>query len=264
MSYWEPVRETGTRPALTEHDGKYLYLKSYLLMRTVIGFIGIFLPTVLLLGDIVFLKGSPLPRGSLSAYYHSGMRDLFVGSLCVTALFLITYKVFEKNLDNTLSLIAGVAVLGVAWFPTGRPAGSTSPATPLQEKLGESTVMTIHFICAGIFIGSLAVMSYLFGLREGERPPQPGKRPPGFWRWFHWSCAIAIVAAVVFVALTKLLDWFDSYSLLIGETVAVLAFGVSWLMKGLELDILRAPTEPGRSEPDPPDPDPSEPVTSAR
>lgn len=38
-----------------------------------------------------------LPRGSLSAYYHSGIRDLFVGSLCVTAVFLITYKMFEHT-----------------------------------------------------------------------------------------------------------------------------------------------------------------------
>jgi hypothetical protein len=64
---------------------------------------------------------------------------------------------------------------------------------------------------------------------------------------------------VVFVAITKFLDWFDSYSLLIGETVAVLAFGLSWLMKGLELDILRAPTNPAPTKPDP-----TEPVTSAR
>ena len=30
-------------------------------------------------------------RGSLSAYYHSSMQDIFVGSLCVTGLLLITY-----------------------------------------------------------------------------------------------------------------------------------------------------------------------------
>jgi hypothetical protein len=128
-------------------------------MRAVIGFNGIALPVMLLVGDWIFLQGGVLPRGSLSAYYHSGMRDLFVGSLCATALFLITYRVFERISDNVLSTVAGVAALGVALFPTGRPPNSESPLTPLQSKLGESTVTAIHFTCAAIFIVALAITS---------------------------------------------------------------------------------------------------------
>jgi hypothetical protein len=57
-----------------------------------------------------------------------------------------------------------------------------------------------------------------------------------------------IVVAVVFIVVTKLLGWLVSHSLLVGETVAVFAFGLSWLMKGLELDILRTPGD-GRRQP---------------
>lgn len=39
--------------------------------------------------------------------------------------------------------------------------------------------------------------------------------------------------------ITELSDWGPSRSLLYGEAVAVWAFGASWLMKGLELDMLR-------------------------
>ncbi|MFC5261638.1 hypothetical protein ACFPJ1_05890 [Kribbella qitaiheensis] len=232
------------RPTPEEKD-KIAYLRSYLLMRAVIGFIGIILPVVLLLGDIFVLKGDVLPRGSLSAYYHSGMRDFFVGSLCVTGLFLITYRVFERITDNLLSVIAGIAALGVAMFPTGRPAGNGILMTPLQEKLGEQTVAGIHFACAAIFIVSLAITSYSFGVREGNRPRirngQPAKGSPEFWRRFHWSCAAIIVLALIFIVVTMLTDWLRDYSLIIGEAVAVFAFGASWLTKGLELDFFRQP-----------------------
>ena len=40
--------------------------------------------------------------------------------LCVTGLFLLTYKVFEHNLDNPLSIVAGIAAVGVAMFSSDR------------------------------------------------------------------------------------------------------------------------------------------------
>jgi hypothetical protein len=243
MNIWKPREQSPPRPSPAEQE-KFAYLRSYLLMRAVIGFIGIALPVGLLVGD-AFLKGDTLPRGSLSAYYHSGMRDLFVGTLCAIGVFLITYRVFDRISDNLLSTVAGFAALVVAFFPTGRPAGSHSPATPLQQRLGEGQVMVIHFVFAAIFIASLAITCYSFGVREGGRPQHrwghKAKRSPLFWRWFHWSCALLIVAAVAFSLVTKATGWLDNYSLIIGESVAVLAFGVSWLMKGLELDVLLAP-----------------------
>lgn len=256
MSYWNPQTETPVRPDLdvartndqdSDLQGHVLYLKSYLFMRTVIGFIGIALPVTLLLGDLLFLKGGVLPRGSLSAYYHSGMRDVFVGTLSMTAIFLITYKVFEHHLDNTLSMLAGVAALGVALFPTGRPGASDAPLTGLQERLGETTVAAIHYSCAVVFIASLAVMSYYFGVREGNRSQRRDNRTarmsPQFWQRFHWGCATAIALAALFIVVTKWTGRLDNYSLLIGETVAVVAFGLSWLMKGLELEVLLSPVK---------------------
>ena len=63
-------------------------------------------------------------RSSLSAYYYSGARDLMVGTICAIGTFLLAYKVAERNLDNTLSVLAGLTVILVALFPprvrTGR------------------------------------------------------------------------------------------------------------------------------------------------
>lgn len=234
-----PQVETPARPPLDSRDrDRILYLRSYLLMRTVIGFIGLGLPLALLVGDWLFLAGS-VPRGSLSAYYHTGMRDVFVGSLWMIGIFLITYMFFHYNWDNVLSIIAGIAVLGVANFPTG----GNRPLTPLQERLGERPVSLVHMICAAIFILALAAISFLFGHREGtrkDRTPEQQRRG----RVLHWGCALVIIAAVAYVLVTKWLGQFDRHSLFYGETVATLAFGLSWLMKGLELDILLAREQP--------------------
>jgi hypothetical protein len=132
-----------------------------------------------------WLGAGPFVRDSLSAYYYSGVRELFVGVLSAIGVFVFTYKVADHSLDNTLTLLAAVAVVAVVLFPTGLPAHVAEP-TPLQEKLGETWVQTIHFVGAFVFIVSLAVISLLYGVREGRRPAQQGRRPPLFWRWYHW------------------------------------------------------------------------------
>jgi hypothetical protein len=213
------------------------YLRSYLIMRVFVGALGVALPFMLVLGDGLLFDGDPFPRGSLSAYYYSGVRELFVGTLSATAVFLITYKVADRTLDNTLSSLAGIAALAVALFPTGLPADVTR-LTPLQERLGEGVVETIHFASAAVFIISLGVVCFFFGVREGARAPRSGRRSPGFWRGYHWSCAGVIAAALLWIVVTQAIGK-PSKSLLIGEAVSVWAFGASWFMKGLELDMLR-------------------------
>lgn len=244
MGYLDPQTEAPLRPSaaqLSRPDAGVLYLRSYLLMRAVIGFIGVALPFALVLGDWGLERGSPLVRGSLSAYYYSGMRDVFVGALCVTGLFLLTYKVFEHNLDNMLSTVAGVAALGVALFCTNRPGSPPVALTPLQARLGEDRVATVHYTCAAVFILSLGIISLYFGIREGRRTEHVGRLSPLFWRRFHWTCSAGIGVAVLFIAVCELTGWLQRYDLIVGETLAVLSFGVSWLMKGLELRVLLGP-----------------------
>jgi hypothetical protein len=232
--FLRPVTAVHPKPA---DPSTARYVRSYLIMRTVAGALGIALPFVLVLVDGLWLDSSPFLRTSLSAYYYSGARELFVGVLSAIGVFLITYKVAEINLDNTLSLLAGLAILIVVLFPTGRP-NDVFGLTPLQDRLGESVVAGIHFTAAGAFILSLAVLSYYFGKREGARNRPAGERSPRFWRTYHWICAGIIMAALAWSAVTQLSGWGPSQSLLYGEAVAVWAFGASWLWKGLELDML--------------------------
>jgi hypothetical protein len=238
---FEPVTTVGPRPDPADAE-RCRYLRSYLFMRTMIGAAGVLLPVVLLVGDLLLTGRSPFDQPSLSAFYHSGARDLFVGTLCATAVFLVTYKVVEVNLDNTLSVVAGVAAFGVALFPTARPAGAATALTPLQARLGEQTVSAVHTGCAVVFIASLGVLSAFFALREGGRPARPTARHGArFWRAYHLACTGLIAVAVAALAVSELAGG-PGWALLATEVVAVWAFGASWLAKGLELDVLLAPS----------------------
>jgi hypothetical protein len=88
----------------------------------------------------------------------------------------------------------------------------------------------------------LTLLSFYFGVQEGHRPQTRGinraSRSPILWRRFHWTCTSIIALAIVFFGVSKTTGLLKSHALLITETVAVLAFGVSWSLRGLELDVL--------------------------
>jgi hypothetical protein len=225
---------------LRDHtDPNVLYALSYLVSRAVIGILGIVLPFVFIVGEAAFLRGGVHVRGSLSAYYHTSMRDLFVAGLCVTGFFLATYLSGEpKTWDFRLSLLAGLAVLGVVFFPTTRPdllpdaprCGAT-PMPPgcsaIQQQLGEKAVAGVHFTFAAVFILSLAGICFVFAGRETGR-----------MRATVRLCGVAIVAAVVWAAAGGLLKkgtiW-ELTPLYVGEVVSVWAFGLAWLLKARDL-----------------------------
>ena len=234
-AFLKPVVAVGPRP--TDPDTVAArYVRSFLILRILVGLLGVALPFVLVLLDKIVFDGSPFPRGSLSAYYYSGMREVFVGTLSAIGVFLIAYKVAERNLDNTLSVVAGISALVIPVFPTQRPSHS-GPLTPLQDLLGESFVKEVHFTASVVFLVSLTLMSFFFGRREGARVHRPSKRSPRFWQWFHWACAGVMAAALVWMGVTAIVGG-PSRSTLIGQAVAAWAFGASWLMKGLELDMV--------------------------
>jgi hypothetical protein len=127
--------------------------------------------------------------------------------------------------------------LTAALSPPRLPQGVTP--SPLQNLVGNDVCAWTHFVSAVIFITALAALSFFFGVREGARPPQKGKLPPMFWRVYHWVCAGLIVAALLWMGSYELFaHWGPSQTLLIGEALSLVAFGASWLLKGLELDTL--------------------------
>jgi hypothetical protein len=85
-------------------------IESQLTLRKLIGTLAFILPVAVLLG------GLPGTQESISAYYHTSMRDLFVGVLLGVGFFLITYKGYD-GVDTKITTAAGIAGMLIAIFP---------------------------------------------------------------------------------------------------------------------------------------------------
>ena len=195
---------------------------SYLTLRKAIGIIGTALPFVLVVGKWL-LDGWGI-QSSISAYYYTSMRDVFVGILCATGVFLLSYRGYDR-VDNLAGNLACVFVVGLALFPT-------SPAT------GGSTALTIighiHLTFASAYFLTLAYFSLV--LFRKTNPAQQmtvrKKQRNVVYTVCGYTILVCIGLLVVDFAFLKHsgLQTVDPVFWL--ESTAVLAFGISWLTKG--------------------------------
>ncbi len=140
-------------------DNKVLlsqHTQTYFALRRAVGLIGILLPVTLMLGNFVVFKG-PIVLRSISRYYHSDMRDIFVTALCVMALFMFFYSGYGRR-ERWAGIFAGFLTLGVVFFPT-----TLVGPTDLTGRL--------HYASAGLLFLLLAWISLFHFPRK--RPGTP-------------------------------------------------------------------------------------------
>ncbi len=212
---------------------------SYLALRRFIGIQGMALPFVCILGGVLF---SSLPvQTSISSYYHTNMRDFFVGLLMGMSFFLFTYKGYEL-IDTIIMIITGIAGFGIAIFPC---LDGGDPAVPVGIfQLSAGTSSTVHFSCAISFFVLLAITSlFLFTMSNKERELWTDNKKKR--NIVYRTCGIIILAAIVaqgIIFLTVPEEIIAQYKIiLILETVMLEAFGISWLVKGRTLFRDRVP-----------------------
>ena len=196
-------------------------IHSYLALRKAVGWMGILLPFVLMHGLFLFFNADRILK-SISQYYHSGMRDVFVGTLCGIALFLFFYRGYDNwkkiNWDLWITNIGGILAVGIALFPA-------------PEKGPIDWVGSVHFICAILFFVLLAFYSIFIFTKKG---PKSSKRKRVRDIIFVICglvmvvCLAAILIYMVFIQTPNSTCCFVFW----GETVALVAFGISWLTKG--------------------------------
>ncbi len=191
-------------------------IHSYLALRKAVGLIGILLPFVLMLGGFICFKEEAILK-NISLYYHSGMRDIFVGAICAIALFLFFYKGYDKW-DNLAANLAGFFALGIAFFPT-------------VENPPYNFAAIVHFFCAAAFFIILSGYSFFLFTRQEAHPTK---------RKLARNLIYRICGSVMIVCLAAIMIFFiffetrhpKSSFVFWAETVALIAFGISWLTKG--------------------------------
>lgn len=188
---------------------------SYLGLRKAVGIIGFLFSTVLVLGTLIIGKDDVFQR-SISMYYHTHMRDAFVGILCAEALFFFSYTGYTW-IDNLAGDLAAIFALGIAFCPTSN-----------------TLIGTIHLISALLFFSTLIYFSLFLFTKGSSNPTKRKKHRNIVYRicgYVMVACIVSIVFYFVLPAGIKLrlealhyVFWF--------ETIALWAFGISWLVKG--------------------------------
>ncbi|MEA3369135.1 MAG: DUF998 domain-containing protein, partial [Candidatus Ratteibacteria bacterium] len=167
-------------------------------------------------GVFLIFKGEIIQE-SISHYYHTGMRDVFVGALCAVALFMFFYSGYDKW-DDWAGNAAGFFAIGVALFPATE-AGSSN------------LIGKIHLACAAFFFLILTVFSLFLFTKKGSNPtPQKLIRNK-----IYVICGLIMITCLISIVIYKNLihnDNSESWFLFGAETVALIAFGVSWFTKG--------------------------------
>ena len=187
---------------------------TYLSLRLGIGVIGVMLPWLLWIGDLL-LRHEPL-RASMSAYYYSpAMRNVFVGALVAVGVSLYLYKGFSRKEDWALNFAGAFAIL-VALVPT-------APADAVDRKL-----LSWH---GGFAVSLFLAMAYVAVFRAADtlrliRNTRKAKRLRALYRTLGVGMVVSPLAAVglTYAVRPESLVFFL-------EALGVLMFAAYWLAK---------------------------------
>ena len=215
---------------------------SFLTLRNLIGISGMLLPVVL---TIFTPKGEEdkVMEHSISEYYYTKNGDLLVVLLSVIGVFLLTYKGYNLFWERTLTFVAAICGMGVAFFPTAAKIGNSmtihivNPEVPMFLGL-----IQWHFVFAALFFISLALISLFYFSRTNkkdagqidEKKRRQKARRNLIYKMCGWTMLICVVLMILYIKIDPP-SLRNAPVIFILETVAVEAFGISWITKGQTL-----------------------------
>ncbi len=198
--------------------------KTYLALRWGMVGIGLVLPFFLLVVD-QWVTTDPLPD-SISGFYHTPLRDVFVGALATTGAFLVLYKIFTP-LENWLLNFAGISVILVAMLPCAVPDG-LPPA--------DHTFPTAHKICAIITFACLGAVA-MFCAKKSLDESMLSKKQLTFFRVVYPTIGVLMAALPGVVALFDAAGMADLFWV---ESAGLWVFSAYWAAKTIEFGITGA------------------------
>jgi len=211
---------------------------SYYSMRRAIGVLGITLPFILVAGSSLFGDCQEV-QGSISTYYHTNMRNVFVGFNCAVALFLFAYRGHDW-MDNLAGYLGCIFVLGVAFLP----CTISNPEQPclVTSSTQNPLVGNLHNLSALLYFIILIVYSLLLfpqthmDMVTGEKMfmgRQKRKR-----NVVYYICgSIMTVSLLLIIAymwfLGNLYPGLNRFNPVFWlESIVLFSFGITWLTKG--------------------------------
>jgi hypothetical protein len=194
-------------------------------LRLKIGLLAVFFPLIIA-ANLFFFERHWL-EDSISHYYHTSSRNLFVGILCVVAFcFYLTpkYPKEPRSKDDWVGKLAALSLLGLVFFPTPLCKTATCSLQPWDYA---------HFVFATIFFCALAFFCLFLFVKSKRKADLllPVKKKQNY---VYRVCGGVIVFSMIFIGVYKMfkLSFLNSYSdIFFLESAAVIAFGIAWLVK---------------------------------
>jgi Mn2+/Fe2+ NRAMP family transporter len=183
------------------------------------------LPIILFFGAWIIF-GTKL-QSSISAYYHTKLGDVLVGSLFAFGVFLFSYKGWDK--DYIFARFGCVFAIGVALFPTNAKGADFTFVTLLHFVFTLAFFVTLIYFCLKLFVKS-----------DQEKPYKRKKRRRNkIYRVCGWVMIICMVGIAINFIIPGADEWLGGSLVFFMETFAIWAFGISWFTKGETLKYLR-------------------------
>mmetsp|Transcript_22558 Transcript_22558/g.36713 ORF Transcript_22558/g.36713 Transcript_22558/m.36713 type:complete len:276 (+) Transcript_22558:381-1208(+) len=235
-------------------------------LTLVVGLVAVGLPIVLYLAAHNPLHETCF-RYSISHFYYAPFwGTIFTGALVFIGAYLIVYQGEDGGgAEKRMSTYAGLGAFGVAMFPTGGWGCDQSPFTgrpmttftlvddlPVPDgpfnpdtafRLFEHA-STIHYISAAVVFFFLAWFCFfVFTAIEDDQKGPDGKptQVKVIRNMFYYVAGTVIVVAIIAMGLSAFipgvlgipLPWWDAgHWTFWCEAAALIAFGISWLVKG--------------------------------
>ncbi len=224
-------------------DSTRTLVVSYLGIRRAIGIVGLLLP--ILLGPVGWFVFGIAIQDNMSSYYHTALRDIFVGAMCAIGIFLFCYRGYDW-IESWTANFGCISALGVALCPLD------ANSDPLHQS---SIVGYLHTISGGAFFITLAFYSlYHFpSAKEGKHEVAPHEAQRNFvYRISGLVILASMMASGAYLFLFPA-DWVrkcnDYHFLFWMEWIAVWSFAAAWLTKGrailadIAVDLMSLPSQ---------------------
>lgn len=208
------------------------YLISYLTLRKTVGIMGMALPFVLMMGFFLLESNCKFPP-SISHFFYTKMGNVFVGVLCAVSLFLFAYNGYDEK-DKWAAKIAGFFAFCVAIFPTDYNSYAPIDCSRMT-KVEHAFANGMHYGSAVLLFLTLAYFCLFLFTKTDKHGKAKGNKLVR--NKVYITCGIIIIISIAGMAVIGIVPaWYQAVKHLkpiyVLETVALLAFGYSWLIKG--------------------------------
>jgi len=199
-------------------------------IRNCIGFLGMILPWISLIGASIYSAAHGVPDAfwselSISATYY--ICPALTGILTAASIVLMCYSGYDWR-DNLITIISGIFGIMIVLFPC---ACTVAGATVGFFQLPVAISNIIHCISACAFFILLSINS-LFLFTLGEENPTKQKKIRNI---VYRVCGIGMACSLVLMTIP--VEFFAK--IFIVEALALTFFGVSWLVKAQVFGILK-------------------------